>query len=430
MDRRLIRSIFSLSVPAIITNITTPLLSITDVAIVGHMGSAVFIAAIALGGTMFNMLYWLCGFLRMGSSGLTAQAFGGNDINETHMILARALALAFIIGGIFVVIQRPLLDVLLLIMDGDAATVELARDYFSICIWGAPAVLGTFVLTGWFVGMQDSRTPMWVSIFIDVLNILVSLTLVFGLKLRITGVAFGTLTAQWAGFLLGLGLCVRRNGWIKVTSGEIFDGGKIREFFRINADIFLRTLCLVAVTMWFTRVGSMQGALMLAVNALLMQLFTLFSFSMDGVAFAAEALCGRFKGAGDHKSLRDATRAILTAGGVLALLFTMVYVMFGSDFLQLLSSDGDVVSKAKEYFVWAMCIPLAGFGAFMWDGVFIGITRTRAMLWSMAMAAAVYFVCYFVLFPEVGNHGLWIAFLSYLFVRGAALTVAGRRYLF
>lgn len=427
ISKRLLKSIFALSIPAIITNVTTPLLALCDVAIVGHMGSAVYIAAIAVGGTMFNMLYWLCGFLRMGSSGMTAQAFGAGDMTQIHAIGRRGMILAFIIGSIFILLKAPLADVALQLIDASGPTRDMALRYFNICIWGAPAVLGTFVLTGWLLGMQDSRLPMIISIFINLLNIGVSLTLVYGLEMKIAGVAFGTLTAQWAGFIIGLTAAVKRHGLRSVDRHILLDRSEIKRFFRINTDIFLRTLCLVAVTLWFTRIGAMQGTVMLAVNTLLMQLFTIFSYMMDGIAFAGEALCGRYLGAADYDGLKRTVRALMLIGLMGAALFTSAYLLGGDTFIGLLSSDVEVTMRSREYFVWAASIPAVSFMAFVWDGVMIGLTRTRAMLGSMIAGGATFFICYALLFPRLHNHGLWIAFLSYLLVRGIFLWYAGRK---
>ena len=419
--------IAALSLPAVITNITTPILALTDVAIVGHMGSAIFIAAIAVGGTMFNTMFWLFGFLRMGSSGLTAQAYGAGDRRGAQTVLARSLLLALLIGIAMIAAREPVCSLLFDLLDVDGSTASVARSYFMIVVWSAPAVLGLYSLTGWFVGMQDSRTPMWVSLFVDVFNIGASLMFVFLIRMKIEGVATGTLVAQWAGFLLALFLAVRKYGWDKVGFRNLIDG--LPRFFRINSDIFLRTVCLVAVTLWFTRTGAMQGPVMLAVNALLMQLFTLYSFFMDGLAFASEALCGRYLGAGDRPMLSLSVRSLMGVGIILALVFTAVYVGCGEWVMELLSSDRPVVELARHYSVWAMMVPLVGFGAFLWDGVFIGLTRTRMMLISMATAMLTFFALYYLLFPMLGNHGLWIAFLGYLLMRGVVLTIAGREYL-
>lgn len=421
MSSRL-RKIASLAIPAVVTNVTTPLLALCDTAIVGHMGSAVYIAAIAVGGTMFNMLYWLFGFLRMGASGTTAQALGAGDKAGVNTIFHRGLLMAAAAGVMMILLRGPLASGLLLLIDAEGETRALAATYFGICIWGAPAVLGTFALIGWLLGMQNSRIPMWVSIFINVFNIALSLTLVYGVGMGIRGVATGTLCAQWAGFLLTAGAAIRRYGRPRAAWGTVIERSGLKRFFRINTDIFLRTVCLVAITLWFTRVGATQGDVMLAVNTLLMQLFTIFSYMMDGIAFAGEALCGLNAGAGKRDELRRTVRALCLLGLVCSALFTVVYFAGGDAFLSLLSSDREVVARSEEYFGWAVSIPLVSVMAFVMDGVMIGLTRTRAMLASMAIGAAVYFTLYALLFPSMGNHGLWIAFLSYLLVRSLTLT--------
>lgn len=427
ISRHLSAKIASLAIPAIVTNITTPILSLSDMAIVGHIGGAVFIAAIAVGGMSFNMLYWLCGFLRMGSSGLTAQCYGAHDIKGCHMVLARAMFVALGLGGLMVLLRAPIFDAVIKFMDCDADTLPAVRIYFNICIWGAPAVLGTFSLTGWWLGMQNSRIPMWVSIFTDLFNILLSVTFVFGFRMGLYGVATGTLIAQWAAFLLGLALCRRYR--VKIPDWrDVLRWHEVGKFFRINADIFLRTVCLVGVSLWFTRVGAMQGTVMLAVNALLMQLFTVFSFFMDGFAFSAEALCGRFKGAANRQMLKHTIHVLLGVSTVFAVVFTILYAVSGQEMLRLISSDTTVVAKASEYYWWAASIPLLGFAAFIWDGVSIGVTATRRMLKSMVCATVVFFIVYVVAYPSLGNHGLWMAFVGYLFVRGVALWVLNRRY--
>lgn len=267
------REILNLAIPSIVTNITTPLLGLVDVAIVGHMGAAAYIGAIAVGGTMFNMLYWLFGFLRMGSSGMTAQCYGSGDKEGASRILEQALLVAFIAGVIMIALRHPVCDAVLWFMDVDATTAQLARTYFLILIWGAPAVLGNYVMCGWLLGMQNSKATMWISIFINLCNIVVSCTFVYALRFNIPGVAYGTLFAQWAGFLLAASIALLCYDIIPCTLRELCELKGLKRFFRINGDIFLRTLCLVTVTIWFTRTGARQGEEMLAVNALLMQFF-------------------------------------------------------------------------------------------------------------------------------------------------------------
>ena len=424
---RQLRLIVALSVPAIITNVTTPILALTDVAIAGHFGSAVFLAAIAVGSTMFSTLFWLFGFLRMGTSGMTAQAFGANDTLGAHAMLAKSLMVASLIGVLFVAFQSQLCSLLLSLLDVDSHTAKIAQQYFLIVIWSAPALLGMYSLTGWFVGMQDSRTPMWVSLLVNILNIAASIVFVFVFSLKIEGIAYGTLLAQWVGFLLALFLAVRRYGFRWLPIVKLLEG--LSSFFKVNTDIFFRTACIVAVTLWFTRAGATQGATMLAVNTLLMQLFTLYSYFMDGLAFASEALCGRYLGAFDYKELNRSVRTQFVVGLAIAIIFTLLYIVGSEWVMGVLSSEKEVVSIAGKYAVWAMMVPICGFGAFLWDGVFIGLTRTRMMLLSMVIAMAVFFLLYSLLVPTLGNHGLWIAFLSYLLTRGLVLSFAGRKYM-
>lgn len=420
------REILSLAIPSIITNITTPLLALMDVAIVGHMGDAAYIAAIAVGGTVFNMIYWLFAFLRMGTSGMSAQAHGAADDTELNLVLARGMAVA-LGASLLIILFSPLIaHVAFAIMDVEPQVRAMAETYFTILVWGAPAVLSTYTMSGWSLGRKNPKAPMWVSFIINISNIMVSLMLVYLFGLKIEGVAFGTLSAQWLG-AVAFAVIVRRKYHPSISSVcAIFRRGALRRFFSVNADIFLRTCCLIAVTVWFTRVGSEQGVVTLAVNTLLMQFFILFSYFMDGFAFAGEAICGNCLGATDVPRLNIAIRALLRWGVGMALVFTVIYFIGGEWIMRLLSGDETVITASREYFHWVILVPLAGFLAFTWDGVYIGITRTHEMLLSMAISTALYFLLYFLLFPHIGNHGLWIAFLSYLLSRGIILHLASR----
>lgn len=417
--------------PSIVTNITTPLLALVAMAIAGHMGdathpSAVYIAAVAVGSSLFNMLYWLFVFLRMGGSGLTARALGAGQPDECRAILYRGMCVALFFGLLTAACIRPLGSLTLLFMSPEPFTVSLARQYIDICGFGAPAVMCTYVLTGWFLGMQNSRAPMWVSIAINLINIGLSYVGVYLLHMQVRGVATATLIAEWSGLAIALTLL-----YVKYRPGmprwkAVFRWDGIRQFFSINSDIFVRTLCLVAVTLWFTRTGARQGDLMLAVNTLLIQLFVTFSYFMDGFAFAGESLCGLYAGARDAGMLRKTVKLLFVCTSVVALLFTTVYLCAGQSIISLLSDDGAVVSLSADYLPWAVSVPLCGFVAFTYDSICIGTLRTRSMLMSGASAALLFFVLYLVLFPRLQNHGLWIAFLSYLMMRGATLAYALR----
>lgn len=275
------RSILALAIPAIIANITTPLLGLVDMAIVGHMGEAVFIAAIALGGAIFSMIYWVFAFLRMGTSGLTAQGVGADDDRAVSAVFYRAMTIAVTLGLLLIAFQMPLCRGALWFMGGDDGTSSVTAGYFKILIYGAPATLGMYVLNGWFVGRQRSTVVMWLSLVINIVNIVGSLVFVYVLNMGVAGVAAGTLTAQWTGFIIGL-LVASRYRFTAMRVAEIFRPEAMRRFMSVNLDIFLRTLCLVAVTVWFTRAGARQSDVVLSVNALLMQLFILFSYMMDG----------------------------------------------------------------------------------------------------------------------------------------------------
>lgn len=421
------RQILALAIPSVIANITTPLLGLVDTTVTGHLGGDVYIAAVAVATSLFNLMYFPMAFLRMGTSGMTAQATGRSDTPAQAAILYRGLSVALLASAVIITLQSPLLRVLLLFMDTDAATSRLVSGYFSVVIWGAPAVLGTYAMTGWLLGMQSSRKPMVISIAINVVNILLSPALAFWGGMKLQGVAVGTLSAQWAGFLIGLYMCSRyRPVW---QTRDIFDRSHLRRFFKLNSDIFLRTLCLMAVTVWFTREGARMSESILAANALMMQFFILFSYMSDGFAYAGEALTGRLTGERDFPALRLCVSKLLKWGLMMSLLFTVAYFVAGEKILSLLTDSRTVIDVARDYLPWAATVPLAGFMAFTWDGVFIGTTSTRAMLIAMFFAMLTFFGIYYSLRASLGNHALWLAFVSYLLVRGVIQTLLWPRIL-
>ncbi len=429
------REILHIALPSIVSNITVPLLGLVDVAITGHLGSAAYIGAIALGGMLFNVVYWIFGFLRMGTSGLTAQALGAGKREETIEWLLRSQTIGLGIAVALLLLQVPIRELALLVMQPTEEVRAFTVTYFNICIWGAPATLGLFGLNGWFIGMQNSRVPMAIAITQNVVNILASLCFVFGLGMKVEGVALGTLIAQWCGFLMGVILCLRyvdmslfRLFKGRTVSGKsLFDRQSMLRFFEVNRDIFFRTICIVSVMLFFTSAGSWQGEVILAVNTLLMQLYLLVSYVMDGFANAGEALSGKYYGAGDRSSLRLTVRRLFVWATLMATGFTVVYVLGGKPFLGLLTDEPSVVEASADYVWWAYLIPFVSMGAFMWDGIFIGLTASRQMLQSMFAAAVTFFVLYYLLHPSLGNHGLWAAFLAFLLVRGGVQTWLYRR---
>ncbi len=417
------KSILKIAVPAILSNVIVPLLGLVDLTIAGHIGDAVTIGAVSVGATMFSLTYWNFGFLRMGTSGLTAQAYGARDRRQMSVMLFRSVALALLLGIAIVALQSPIRWLLLAAISPSEAVHTHASQYFSIIIWGAPATLATMSLTGWFIGIQNSTYPLAVSMAVNAVNIVCSLCFVFAMRLGFIGIPLGTLAAQWCGFILSAFFAAKMMR--KETLGyaprvdEMLRG--LERFFSVNRDIFLRSLCIMAVMLFFTATGARSGNMTLAVNALFMQLYLLYSHFMDGFAYAGEALVGKYAGAADKHSLRRCVSHLFAWGWSLAAIFAFAYGVFNHEVMSLFSDKPEVVAFAAAYRWWIALAPIAGMAAFIWDGVFVGLTATRQMLLSLAGATAVYFAIYFLSpFPDA-NSSLWTAFLTYLAVRGVIL---------
>ena len=424
------KSILKIALPSILTNVTVPLLGLVDTAIVGHLGSAAYIGAIALGTTLMSMAYWGFGFLRMSTGGLTAQAVGEGSRERCFAILTRSLTWALLIAAILLLLQVPLLNAVLYFAEGTKEVQALAATYFRILIWGAPAVLCLSSINGWFIGMQNATFPLVIAVVQNLMNILLSCIFVFGLGWSIKGVALGTLIAQYIGLLLALSLILRfrplpRTKDLRTALGKssLLD----TTFLRMNRDIFLRTLCLLAVTSYFTFVGTRQGDLILASNALLMQFFLLFSYFMDGFAYAGEALCGKAFGANNRDTFRNITRRLFVWGGSMALMTAMVYYGLGTPILELLTDTPEVVRCATEYLPFVALIPLVSFPAFLFDGIFIGMSFTSGMLRALIVATVIFFALHLLTSQLWGNTALWVAFLAYLGTRGIVQAIALRR---
>ncbi|MBR3444124.1 MAG: MATE family efflux transporter [Bacteroidaceae bacterium] len=446
------RDILRIAVPAIVSNVTVPLLGLVDAAISGHLGSASYIGAVAVGGMLFNLMYWLLGFLRMGTSGLTSQALGAGRWDEVARLLRRSMLTGLGLGALLIVLWWPLREVGLWLMQPTDEVAGLTRIYFDICIWGAPAMLAVYALNGWFLGMQDSRRPMIVSVVQNVVNIAASSLFVFVFGMKVEGIALGTVVAQWTG--LGVALLMQNHFGHGLSQSnlnhqsnpnhpsipnhqsgptpQISRHSSLREllpsrnFFAVSLDIFLRTLFMVVVMFFFTSIGARQGDTVLAVNSLLLQFALLFSYVMDGFAFAAEAMCGKFYGAANQGALRRTVRRVFVWGAGLVAVFTAVYTLGGQDFLRLLTDEETVVEASADYLPWAALLPVCGVAAFVWDGVFIGTTKSREMLISSLVAALLFFGCFYALtllarIPV--NHALWLSYLLFLLMRGVVQTL-------
>lgn len=425
------KQILRLAVPSIISNITVPLLGLVDVAITGHMGEARYMAAIAVGSMVFNLIYWTFSFLRFGTGGLTAQEFGKAHINVrgTAYILLRSQTISILLALSLLVLQRPLFDVAMWLIEPEPDLIGVIQTYYSICIWGTVPSLALYSFTGWFVGMQNTRLPMIVSITQNVINILMSYVLVYILGMKIEGVAMGTLIAQWCGALMSLMLVVTRyrDVWKGVCLlSPLYKRGWSR-FLEVNRTLFLRTLFLIAVNLYFVVAGAKGGAVILAVNSVLMQMFILYTYVMDGFAFAAEALCGRYYGARDALNFNRAMSGVWQLSILLTAAYTLFYALGGDAFLRMLTDDASIRMAAIEYMPWAIAIPVCSVVAFVLDGVFVGVTNSTGMLWGTAVGAATFFLLYLSLYDAMHNHAMWLAFNAYLTMRGVTQWVIWRR---
>ena len=414
------RKILALAIPNIISNITVPLLGMVDMALVGHLGNDSLIGAMAIGVAIFNFIYWNFAFLRMGTSGLVAQAFGARNFREVGSVFVRSVSVALLVAVLLLLFRHGIGKLAFRMMEGSTETMQAAAEYFYIRLWAAPATLSLFAFQGWFIGMQNSHFPMYISIMINVVNVIFGVWFVYGLHWGIAGVAWSTVVAQYSGLLTAflLWLIYYRRFIRQVSLRESFDLRPMVRFFRVNRDIFLRTACIVIVYTFFTSASSGMGDTILAINSLLMQLFTLFSYMMDGFAFAAESLIGRYVGARNAVMVQRSLRGLLAWSGGVALLYVVIYALFWEPLLGLFTSSPAILTGAADYILWVIAVPLIGFAPFLVDGALIGATATRVMRNSVFLSTVAFFVVYFALRGVVGNNALWLAFIVFLVLRG------------
>ena len=426
------REILRLSVPAIVSNITVPLLGLCDTAISGHLGSEIYLAAIGVGSIMLNVIVGLLVFLRMGTTGLTATAFGAGDSQMVTKVFTRAFLLGLGLGLLLVLLQTPVMDLMLAVISPEEEVRHYAESYFTVRVWGMPAMFAVMSVSGWFVGMQSTAAPMAVAIIMNVVNIILSYLLVFHTGVGFAGVAWGTAVSNWIGLIVALVWAKRfRKGQPLFSSLlHVFKGGGMGRFFSVNSNLFLRSACIMCVSLGVTSAGARMGALTLAVNVVMMQFFTFFSYFMDGFAFSGEALIGRFTGAGDVPMLRRSVRALLKWTLGVALLFALVYAVGECPVTSLLTDSSNVREGVDAMGVWLWILPLVSAWAFIYDGFFVGTTDTGKMMIATLVASVVFYIVAFfrvesghIVMSVMGNEALWTAFLSYLFMRGGVLAV-------
>ena len=417
------KDILRLAIPNMISNILIPMLGIIDTAIAGYIGEDLNIAALSIGTTIFNFIYWNCSFLRMGTSGVTAQAFGAKDEKECANMLIRSLWFALLIAFILVVFRWPIGNFSLYVMQGSSKVQMLAAEYLFIRIWAVPASITLFSLHGWFIGMQDAKTPMFISILSVIANTVFCLIFVFRFNMGIAGIAYGTVLAQYlALFFTCLLWFIKYNSYIKYF--DIKESLRLRpiiDFLHINKDIFLRSFCVVIVYTFFTAASARYGDTILATNALLMQLFTLFSYMSDGFAYAGESLAGRFVGEKNAYLLKRYIRLLLFWSVVIAIIFVLIYMVAWKQILMIFSPSEEILNLAGKYIGWIIAVPLAGCIPFMIDGIMIGATKTKLLRNTVFVSTLLFFACYYALAPVIGNIALWFSFLIFLLSRGILL---------
>ena len=420
------KSILKLAIPNIISNITIPLLGLVDMILMGHLDSAIYIGAIALGGTIFSVLYSFFSFLRAGTTGFTAQSLGNNDNTETIYSLYRSVCIGIPIIILILSLQIPIAKISSLLLDGSNEVKELAITYFYVRIWAAPANILLYCLNGWFVGMQNTKIPMFIAILINVMNIIFSFILVIIFEQNVKGVALGTVIAQYSGLILAIILLIKnyRSYFVKIDSKILFDIEKMKRFFKVNRDLMIRSFLLIISIAFFTNQSAKLGNNILAINMILLQSFYIFSYFTDGFAYAGEALVGKFVGSKDKENLQKVIRLLLIWGFSISIPFSILYALFPTEFVKIISDNTEILTEIKPYYIYMIINPLITFAAFIWDGIYIGATASKAIRNTMIISSIFVFIpSWYILMPRFGNHGLWIAFLFFMIARGTAMSL-------
>ncbi|MBQ0756648.1 MAG: MATE family efflux transporter [Amphritea sp.] len=414
------RRVWSLAWPMILSNITVPLVGLVDTAVIGHLPDPKYLGAVAVGAMIFSILYWSFGFLRMGTTGLTAQALGNSDYNQSRLLLAQSLVLAGVIGLLIVIFQYPLIETALTLVGAESAVTTEARLYSNIRAFGAPAVLANYALLGWFLGNQNTRIPLLLLLVTNLLNMLLDLIAVYGLGMQAEGVALATVISEYASLILGTVLMLRMlakqagtTPWEQLKSVSDY-----YHLINLNRYLFVRTLVLLLTLAFFTSQGAQQGTTILSANAVLLNFFLIISNGLDGFAHAAEALSGKFYGAKDNKGFHRIISATLSWSLITALLFTLLFWLGGELIISLLTNIPAVRLAAAEYLPWIIFLPLIAVWSFLTDGIFVGTTQVKAMQNTMLISVFAVYAPVWYLSQPLGNNGLWLAFLSLFVARG------------
>ncbi|MCI5100582.1 MATE family efflux transporter [Phaeobacter italicus] len=418
--------VLKIALPIVLSNATVPILGAVDTGVVGQMGEAAPIGAVGIGAVILATIYWIFGFLRMGTTGLAAQARGAGDWGETGALLMRGILLAFAAGAVFIIAQAAVFWGAFALAPASAEVEGLARSYLEIRIWGAPATIALYAVTGWLIAVERTRAVFLLQVWMNGLNIVLDLWFVLGLGWGVEGVAIATLMAEWSGLALGLWFCrdaFAGDQWR--DWGRVFDAARLKRMMQVNGDIMVRSVLLTGSFTTFLFIGADLGDVTLAANQVLLQFVEITAFSMDGFAFTAEAMVGSAVGARSRSHMRQA--AILTSqwGVATAVLLGLVFWIGGGWLIDLMSTSPEVRAAGRDYLLWAAALPLLSVASYMFDGIFIGATWTRDMRIAMIQSVALYVGALVILVPLMGNHGLWAALVVLNLARGATL---GLRY--
>ncbi|MCI4670840.1 MAG: MATE family efflux transporter [Bacteroidia bacterium] len=426
------RRILYLAIPNILSNLSIPLLGMVDTALMGHLDSPVYLGAVGIGGTIFSFLYWSMGFLRMGTTGLAAQAYGQKDQQQLARILIHAAFVALASSLLFILFQIPINNFALGFFPAEQELLEKTSTYFYVRIWAAPATIGLYALNGWFLGMQNARIPLIITLIANLGNIILSYLFVRIYGWGIAGVASATAIAQYLG--LGTALVLMyihyKKDWVMPSRAYLTDLGALKKFLFVNGDIFIRTVCLIFVFAFFTVKSTTFGTAVLAANQVLRQFLDMMAYGVDGFAFAAESLVGRYFGEKKQEKLNQALRLLFIWGVGLGALFSMLFWILGNNFLSFFTNQEEVIEIAKVYLPWQYLLPLVASIAFMLDGAYLGATASRPMRNMMLLSTfGVFLPAWYLGEETLGNHALWLAIFLFMLVRAISLGVVTGKYL-
>jgi putative efflux protein, MATE family len=426
------RQILRLALPSILANITVPLVGMVDLAIAGHLGDAACMGGIAIGSMLFDLLYWNMGFLRVGTGGVTAQAYGRKDWQAAMNAFSQGIATALSVALIIWLIQWVFADISFMIMDCSPEVERLARQYFFIRVWAAPATLSLMVFKGWFIGMQNTVHPMAVDITVNVVNMAASFLLAVFTPLGVAGVAVGTLIAQYTGLALAIILMITkyREHLPLINIRESVKWKYMKSFFVLNGNLFIRSFCMLVVYIGFTGLAAKYGDIQLAVSSVMMKLLLLYSYFIDGFAYAGEAMTGKYIGERRRDLLARTVRLLFVWCLIISVVSTAAYAIGGKGLFALFTSDAAVVSASGEFLFWLLLMPVASCSAFTWDGIFIGATASKALRNCMIWSAALFVATYLILEKSLGIQALYAAYFVHLVVRSIYLTLVARKYVF